>query len=118
MAAWPAISAPDADLFQQAIQKPLVRTEFESGVVQSRARATSARRRFILGWHALSNTDYETLVTFFETYQGDTFTYTHPVTSTSYTVRFSNDELPPARVSGWIGGTECWALSGLELEEA
>jgi hypothetical protein len=105
-------------LFSQSVYLPQVRTEFENGAVQSRARATSARRIFILGWHALSNANYETLVTFFEDYQGTTFVYTHPVTAGSYTCRFSEDALPPAKVSGWRSGTECWELTNLKIEEA
>jgi len=118
MANWPSIAQCSSDLFEQYPQRGQVRTEFENGAVQSRARATSTRWVFVLGWRALSQTDYATLCTFFDTNLGTTFSWTHPITSTVYTCRFSEDRLPPAMFSGFVSGVTAWRMSGLQIEQA
>ena len=92
MATWPSIQEPSYPIDEE-IYKPQVRTEFESGAVQSRARVTAGKERWTLQWPGMPEADYQTLMAFFETNQGDTFTWTHPVTSTAYTARFSDDRL-------------------------
>ena len=120
MAAWADMSlpAPSSDMFRQYPQKGQVKTEFENGAVQSRARATSTRWVFVLGWRALGQTDYATLCTFFDSNLGTTFAWVHPITSVSYTVRFTEGRLPDAVPSGFTGGETAWQISGLQLEEA
>lgn len=117
MADWPNIAQVSQDLFAQYKQKGQIRTEFENGAVQSRARATSARWVFLLGWKALGQTDYATLCTFFDNNMAGTFNWTHPVTSMVYVVRFSEDQLPEARPAGFVNGEQAWTLSGLQLEQ-
>jgi hypothetical protein len=119
MADWPSISDPAFDLYAQTLVKAQIKTEFENGKVQSRARATSARLVVSLGWHALSNTDYSSLQTFFTNNIGGTFNWTHPLTSTVYVMRFTSDALPGAKPSGYSAdGTIAWELTGLELEQS
>lgn len=90
--AWPAIAKPDFPLGDDR-QYPVVRTEFETGAVQTRLRFSKQRIVCTLNWNAMSETDYQTLETFFDANQGLTITWTHPVTSASYTVRFRGDSL-------------------------
>lgn len=92
MASWPSISNPDFGL-KETVYRPQVRQEFESNYVQSRPRTTRATKRWALSWAALTEADYQTLLTFFNTYQGSSFTWTHPVSAVSYTCRFSGDTL-------------------------
>lgn len=92
MTAFPSIMAPSFPL-DEATFKPQIRTEFEAGYVQSRPRCTRARSRFELTWKAMPEADLATLRTFFETYQGDNFDWTHPTSATTYDVRFSGDTL-------------------------
>jgi len=95
MASFPS-SLPDPEVhgLEEDYNKTAVRTEFEAGYVQSRARFTRARRTWSkIYWTGLSSSDLSTLLTFFNTYQGDSFTWTHPITSVEYTVRFSCDKV-------------------------
>ena len=64
-----------------------------AGYVQSRAKWTRSRKVFELSWNAMSDADKETLETFFGDNIGGTFTWTHPLSGISYTVRFVEDEL-------------------------
>ena len=72
---------------------PKVRTEFESGVVQSRPRFTRPKKRFALKWSRLPYTDRLTLDAFFASVGADVFIWTHPLTGVDYKCIFSDDEL-------------------------
>ncbi len=88
-AAWPT-TKPVYPL-EESVYKPALRTEFEAGYVQSRARCTRARRRFTLHWPAMAEAEYGALEEHFIANQGASFSWTHPVSSTSYTVRYAED---------------------------
>jgi hypothetical protein len=90
MANWPTIETPSID-FEEETYFPFVRTEFEGNYVQQRPRSTRSRKRFSLKWKAMTQADYDALVAAFVA--GELLTWTHPVTSTSYTVIFSEDSL-------------------------
>ena len=89
---WPSIAKPSHPM-EESDFRGQVRTEFEGGYVQTRSRETRARKRWSLRWIAMTEADWGTLSTFFRSYLGSTFTWTHPITSASYTVRFSDDTL-------------------------
>ena len=114
MTAFPTIGAPSYGKYGQKLHKAQTRIPFESGVVQSAARHTSARYIFRIGWKALTTADYGLLVTHFTANQGGTFAWTHPLTSVVYTVRYADDALPEAVpvAPGY------WELDDLILEEA
>lgn len=67
-----------------------VKSPYEGGYEQTRPRFTRVRRRWGLKYPKMSAADKQTLESFEGTVHGgaDSFTWTHPVTSTSYTVRF------------------------------
>jgi len=90
--AFPSIAAPTYTTGGE-VYRPQIRTEFEGNYVQSRPRSTRATRRWTLVWNAMTEADYGTLDAFFITNIGTTFSWTEPVTSNSYTVRFSGDSL-------------------------
>lgn len=92
MATWPSIANPDFGM-EEDIYKPIVRIEKEANYVQVRKRTTRDRGRWNLSWKAMSETDYQTLLTFFTTNQGSSFTWVHPKSSVSYTCVFSGDSL-------------------------
>lgn len=92
MAAWPSIQDPGYPL-NESIQKRQIKTQFESGHVQSRAGATVSKRKFALKWRAMVEADWTTLETFFKDNIGLTFTWTHPSTAESITARFSDDKI-------------------------
>ena len=95
MATWPSIATPNLPL-EEISTTSTIRSPYEAGYVNTRPRWTRARKVFVLRWNALSSSDFTTLRTFFEDTVnggGDSFTWTQPVTSTSYTVRFAQDNL-------------------------
>jgi len=89
--AWPSIAAPTYTTGGE-IYLPIIRTEFEGGYVQSRPRATRWTRRWNLVWTAMTEADFQTFEAYFRTMR-TTDTWTEPVTSTSYTFRFSEGSL-------------------------
>lgn len=108
MSAWPTLPTPSWGL-EEEYYKPQVRTEFEQNYVQSRPAVTSGKHRWPnLGWSLLSETDYQSLETFFETNQGNSFTFTHPMSGVSYTCRFSSDSIRSRFKSpGWRMDVQC-----------
>jgi hypothetical protein len=86
---WLGISKPSMGGVQETIYKPIVRTEFEGNYVQVRARSTRARKMWTLTWNVITEADYQVLAAYFNTTQGSTFTWIHPVTGTEYTCIFS-----------------------------
>lgn len=92
MTAFPSIARPDY-ASSGSVSKPAVRSKSQAGYVQTRPRFSIAKDQRTLAWQALSNADFETLRTFFETYQGSEFDWTDPETSVVRSCVFSSDEL-------------------------
>ena len=91
MANWPSIAAPNS--LTESIIKKAHRSDSELGYIQSRAVWTGSKKSFELGWNGMSTVDKAFLETFFDSNQGSSFTWTHPITSTSYTCLFTGDNL-------------------------
>ena len=114
---------PSDDRFTQSVYKKQLRTEMESGLVRSRVRHTKARRKFTLGWKAMTQTEYDNLVTFFTTNIGTIFMFYHPLpnpqngSAVTYQVRFTEDELPEVSHAGFRDGEIAWSMTGLQIEE-
>lgn len=118
MANFPSLPTPSWQFFDQNPVKAQLASPFEFGRSQSRPKHTSTRWKFTIGWQALGQTDYGTLCTFYDTYIGAAFNWTHPITSVVYSVRFgNNDEFPKAKPAGMIGGEFAWEISGIILEQ-
>lgn len=112
------LPTPSWQYFDQQPVKAQIKTPFESGKAQSRPKHTSMRWKFTIGWQALTQTQYATLYGFYDDYIGATFNWTHPVTSTVYTVRFGHtDALPKAKPAGFVEGVFSWTISGIILEQ-
>ena len=92
MAYYPSTPKPNMP-FKETINKPALRKSYDGGYEQSRPKYTRSTKTFELNYKALNETDADTLSSFFETYQGDSFLFVHPATSVEYTVRFKNDSL-------------------------
>ena len=114
MADFPSIRTSDWQLFKEKTMKRQIRTKFEAGYVQSSAGSTVAKKSFSIGWEWLTRADFAALVTFFETNQGGSFNFTHPITETVYIVRFAEEDGFPETTS--LGTTHV-KLDGLKLEE-
>lgn len=94
--AWPDIATPDD--VRQRITKKQVRSPFEAGYVQSMALHTRSRRKFSLSWEFMSSSDLSTLETYFENNIGSTFSWTHPISGTTYTVGFTENYIDSRNV--------------------
>lgn len=86
--------SPDYVYEEKVNFKTLV-TEFESGYEQRRAKWATPLRRFKLLYKARTSTDFGTIKSLFIEKLGayDTFTWTNPNDSTTYTCRFVEDSL-------------------------
>jgi len=92
---WPtSVRGPDVG-FEEEVLLPQIKNEFESGHVQSRARATVAKRRWTLTFSLLPTTEYDAVETHFLANQGGTFNWTHPISATVYVVRYGMDSIKP-----------------------
>lgn len=105
---WPSIANPSKG-FDEEYYLPQAKSEFEANYVQTRKIATRGRHQFALVWNQMSETDYQTLKTFFDTNQGSSFTWTHPISGTSYTCVFSGDSIKskPGVYPGYRTNVSC-----------
>jgi hypothetical protein len=110
------IETPEYPLSKETITNTL-KSEVDDGYVLTRRKYTRAISKFTLKWTHLSGTHYALLDAHFQSAGGAaaTWTFTHPQTSTEYTVRYKNDnlkfDLSVPGESGWYSGT-------IVLEEA
>jgi hypothetical protein len=105
--AWPTLPPPDTGI-EEEFYKPQRKIEFEANYVQTAPRATRGRRRFPLGWELMTEAEYQALETFFNANQGGSFTFTHPLRSTTHACVFSADSIKHKwRSGGWVQGVQC-----------
>lgn len=85
---------PDFTYEEEIEYKTLV-TKFENGVEQRRSKWANPLRRFRFVYKSRSQTDFETVRDFYNARLGqyESFTWTNPNDSTSYTIRFEADTL-------------------------
>lgn len=86
--------APDNVIDEEPIFSTLV-SEFENGYEQRRAKWASPKRKWVLEFKNRIQSEMETIRNFFITKKGEysSFTWTNPIDSTEYTVRFDEDSL-------------------------
>ncbi len=78
----------------QTVIKPKHSGLSAAGYPMTRPRATSFKKEFSITYKNLTATERVILETFFDTYQGDSFNWTHPETGgATYGVAFVDDEL-------------------------
>lgn len=107
MTAWPSLPNPTSGM-EEEVYKPQIKTEKEANYTQSRPLASRSRRKFSLTWAFMSETNYQTLETFFETYQGTMFTFTHPIKRTTHNCVFSADSIKSKwKSAGWRADVQC-----------
>ena len=99
MATWPA-TLPDVSFsvgYGGSKMHNTIRTPYEAGYVGTRARFTRDRMIFRCGWAALSETHFNTFMTFVDTCKGggDTFSWDDNAQSSpvTYTMRFQEDSI-------------------------
>lgn len=107
MTNWPSIINPDWDGLEETNHYPLHKTDSEAGYSITRPSALRSKLQLKLRWSAMPELDYQTLKTFFEANQGGTFSWTHPVSNETYTVRFTSDDLIGSTKSFGFRHVEC-----------
>jgi phage-related protein len=88
---YPDIQMPSG--CEETTEDPSIRTEFESGIVQTRARFTRARRTWGLKWDYMKGADYRILRSFYDQMHGGalSFMWPHPTEETLFDVRFKGE---------------------------
>ena len=91
MADWPNVQLPSG--CRETTENPAIRTEMESGIVQTRARFTRVRRKWTLSWDYMKGADYRTLRNFFVEMRGSakSFDWKHPAEGSTFQVRFNGE---------------------------
>lgn len=108
MPTFPTLTDAPTYPLKESTEDPVIKSNFEAGYVHTRARFTRMRHEFTLVYENLSNTDKETLDAFCDTVYGSvtSFTWVHPISGTSYTVRF--DGRPRFESVGYDGSAYRW----------
>jgi len=105
--AFPVIETPQ-EVLTETVNAGTIRSDFEAGYTQTRAKFTRMRQTFELKWKYLPSTDYAVLKTYFESTAiggAQSFTWAHG--TTDYVCRFAEDRLtfdyiPPDYYQGGI----------------
>lgn len=71
----------------------IIESKFENNFSQTRRGTTRGINTFELNYDAITNAEYSALEAFFEANVGSNFTFVHPQTSVSYTVKFSTGKI-------------------------
>lgn len=91
MATFPTLTAIPAVPMTEETEDATIRSPFEAGYEHTRPRFTRVRKTWTIRYEYMSTSDKNTLDTFINStvHQGsDSFSWTNPQDSTSYTVRF------------------------------
>jgi len=105
MPMYPTLSKKPTYPLSEEREDNTIKSRFESGYQKTRSRYTRVRRKFQIKYMNLGSVDTALLDAFIDTVDGatDSFTWTHPVTGTSYTVRF---EAPPKKSNTGYDGAQ------------
>lgn len=97
-----------------------IKTPYEQGYVQTRAKSTTAARRFTLMHDKVSAADVATFVTFWDARKGgaEAFDFTDPRTGSVISVRFDHDEKNPPRIAPIASANAAFMIGPIQLEEA
>ena len=90
--AFPTLSLNPTTISEELFD-PIDRNDFESGTVQVAKKFTREKRRFALTYKMMPQSDRASLETHFLATQGTSDTWTHPISSTVYTVIYSESSL-------------------------
>lgn len=107
----------DSSLFEESFVDEALKSPQEGGYIITRRRYTRGPlRRFKTGFSDLSNTEKDSLMTFYQTHTTVViFQWTHPVSAVQYDVRFENPIAP--RYIG-AGAFRFWQVTDISLVEA
>jgi len=120
MADYPTIPISHDGFIELPRAYPVVRTGYEAGYAQTRAKSTTAPRAFQLIHQGASSTEVSTWVTFWEARKGgaEAFNFTIPRTSAVIPCRFKHDASNPPQIVPIGGGNVGFNIGPIMLEEA
>lgn len=108
---FPTLSTPPVyPLKESRDPDSTIKSKTESGYTITRSRYSKVRMIFEVNYSNLSQSDKDLLDTFIDIVLAtDTFTWTHPSTGSTYTVRF--DEIPEISLSSTDGDTNYYSTT-------
>lgn len=117
MAAYPTIPIDHDGFVELPRAYVTIRTEFESGHVQTRAKSTTAPRQYQFTHRGVSASEVATWVAFWEARKGgaEAFDFTNPRTGAVVPCRFKNDGPPPISP---VGALSIFTIGPIAIEEA
>lgn len=120
MAAYPSIAISHEGFVELPRAYPVVRTGYEAGYAQTRAKTTTAPRAFRLMHHGASLAEVDTWNTFWDARKGgsEAFDFTDPRTGDTIACRFKHDVDNPPPVVPIGGGKVGYTIGPILLEEA
>ncbi len=71
----------------------IIESKFEGNYTQTRRGATRGIETFDIDYKSITWDEYNTLLAFFDANVGGTFTFVHPTTAVTHTVKFVNTSL-------------------------
>lgn len=121
MAAYPSIPIAVDSFMELPRAYQVVRTGFEAGYAQTRAKSTTAPRQFAFQHEGVPGADRTTFIAFWETHRGGSlsFDFTHPITAEVISCRFKHDASnpPPIKPIGSVA-TGIYMIGPITIEEA
>lgn len=94
MANYPSSPVPQW-IYTKGVQFKTLISPFENGAEQRRPKWGQGKVTFSLMYNAITDAEFTTLWDFYVARKGsnESFTFTDPLTSTNYTMRFSDDNM-------------------------
>lgn len=120
MAAYPTIPIDHAGFEELPRAYATIRTEFEAGYVQTRAKSTTAPRQYQFSHRGVSSSEVATWVTFWEARKGgaEAFDFTDPRTGAVVPCRFRHDSGSPPAITPASSAAGPFTIGPIQLEEA
>ena len=120
MAAYPSIPIDHSGFQELPRAYVTVRTEFEAGYVQTRAKSTTAPRQYQFSHRGASAAEVTTWQTFWEARKGgaEAFDFTDPRTGAVIACRFRHDGGSPPPILPIGGGNIGFTIGPITIEEA
>ncbi|MFH2013826.1 MAG: hypothetical protein ABIJ17_02540 [Patescibacteria group bacterium] len=93
MASYPSLSTLPNEPLDRGWKDSTLISDTDADYIRTRARNSRLPKTFGIHYRLMKDSDYQTLEAFFEARMGssEAFTWTHPITSVNYTVRFLKD---------------------------
>lgn len=120
MAAYPTIAIAWGDFVELPRAYQVVKTPYEAGYVQTRAKSTTAPRQYQFSHRGITAAEVATWVAFWEARKGgaEAFDFTDPRTSATVSCRFKHDAGSPPPIQPIGSANVGFTIGPIMLEEA